>query len=125
MEHILTKDALYLLSYISIGNENYSSRFRLNLQALLPNFLKFFLRRCIWACKEAAIAGKSTKKPAAAGKKRGGRRDHSLRRTLGKGTACSPSLLSIALSSAMVLSLTGTPCVFLRMRMSTSFSPWV
>ena len=42
MEHILTKDALYLLSYISIGNEMYSSRLCGKLQGLLPNFLKFF-----------------------------------------------------------------------------------
>ena len=39
---ILTKDALYRLSYISIGNEMYSSRLCGKLQGLLPNFLKFF-----------------------------------------------------------------------------------
>ena len=45
MEHILTKDALYRLSYISIGNEQYFSMILLILQPLLPNFLKKFSAR--------------------------------------------------------------------------------
>ena len=44
MEQILTKDALYLLSYISVGNEEYSSRFRPDLQGVLTIFRKIFLK---------------------------------------------------------------------------------
>ena len=44
MEHILTKDALYRLSYISIGNEEYFSRFRPDLQGVLTIFRKIFLK---------------------------------------------------------------------------------
>ena len=38
---ILTKDALYRLSYISICNENYYSRSDAILQAFFANFFKF------------------------------------------------------------------------------------
>ena len=44
MEQILTKDALYRLSYISVGNEEYSSRFRPDLQGVLTIFRKIFLK---------------------------------------------------------------------------------
>ena len=44
---ILTKDALYRLSYISIGNEEYFNRFRAKMQAFSESFLRFFTSRMI------------------------------------------------------------------------------
>ena len=45
MEQILTKDALYRLSYISAGNVEYFTTFPAFLQGLCANFLIFFLQR--------------------------------------------------------------------------------
>ena len=42
---ILTKDALYRLSYISVANKKYYSGFCPILQALFEDFLKFLFSR--------------------------------------------------------------------------------
>ena len=44
---ILTKDALYRLSYISIGNVKHSTRFLLKAQALPDDFFDFFVGRAL------------------------------------------------------------------------------
>ena len=50
---ILTKDALYRLSYISVANEEYSIRKLFVWQAFLTNFLKLFFEDLILTKDEA------------------------------------------------------------------------